>query len=73
MVRPCSTKKQLRLLEARPADGVIRNPINVEAAAFQVGYQDILQFGREYSRMFPRRPLGEDVAPPEIGRSLMGC
>ena len=53
---PLQYQKQLRLLEARRL--MVSNPINVEAAAFQVGYESPSQFSREYSRMFgtpPRR------------------
>ena len=53
---PLQYQKQLRLLEARRL--MVSDPINVEAAAFQVGYESPSQFSREYSRMFgtpPRR------------------
>jgi AraC-like DNA-binding protein len=55
---PLQYQKQLRLLEARRL--MISNPVNVEAAAFEVGYESPSQFSREYSRMFgvaPRRDV----------------
>lgn len=55
---PLQYQKQLRLLEARRL--LISHAINVETAAFQVGYESPSQFSREYSRMFaisPRRDI----------------
>jgi transcriptional regulator GlxA family with amidase domain len=55
---PLQYQKQLRLLEARRL--MVSDPINVEAAAFQVGYQSPSHLSREYSRMFgtpPRRDV----------------
>ena len=55
---PLQYQKQLRLLEARRL--LVSDPINVEAAAFQVGYESPSQFSREYARMFgtpPRRDI----------------
>ena len=55
---PLQFQKQLRLLEARRL--LVSDPINVEAAAFQVGYESPSQFSREYARMFgipPRRDI----------------
>ena len=55
---PLQYQKQLRLLEARRL--LITDAANVEAAAFQVGYESPSQFNREYSRMFgapPRRDI----------------
>ena len=51
---PLQYQKQLRLLEARRL--MISNAINVEAAAFQVGYESPSQFSREYARMFGAPP-----------------
>jgi AraC-like DNA-binding protein len=47
---PLQYQKQLRLLEARRL--MISRAVNVEAAAFEVGYESPSQFSREYSRMF---------------------
>ncbi len=55
---PLQYQKQLRLLEARRL--MVSQAINVETAAFQVGYESPSQFSREYSRMFgisPRRDV----------------
>jgi AraC-like DNA-binding protein len=56
---PLQYQKQLRLLEARRL--MVSNPVNVEAAAFEVGYESPSQFSREYSRMFGEAPR-RDVA-----------
>ncbi len=56
---PLQYQKQLRLLEARRL--MVSDAINVETAAFQVGYESPSQFSREYSRMFARSPR-RDVA-----------
>ncbi len=55
---PLQYQKQLRLLEARRL--MVTEAVNVETAAFQVGYESASQFSREYSRMFgapPRRDI----------------
>ena len=55
---PLQYQKHLRLLEARRL--MVSSAINVETAAFQVGYESPSQFSREYSRMFaisPRRDV----------------
>ncbi|MCB8874340.1 AraC family transcriptional regulator [Acidisoma silvae] len=51
---PLQYQKQLRLLEARRL--MIAQAVNVEAAAFQVGYESPSQFSREYARMFGAPP-----------------
>jgi len=56
---PLQYQKQLRLLEARRL--MVSGAFNVEAAAFEVGYESASQFSREYARMFgapPKRDLG---------------
>lgn len=55
---PLQYQKQLRLIEARRL--MVADEANVEAAAFQVGYESSSQFSREYSRFFgmpPRRDV----------------
>ena len=55
---PLQYQKQLRLLEARRL--MVSCALNVEAAAFEVGYESPSQFNREYARMFgapPKRDL----------------
>ena len=51
---PLQYQKQLRLLEARRL--MVMDSMNVDAAAFQVGYESPSQFSREYSRMFGAPP-----------------
>ncbi len=67
---PLQYQKQLRLLEARRL--MVSRAFNVEAAAFEVGYESPSQFSREYARLFgapPKRdvqrlqfPLEQDAA-----------
>jgi AraC-like DNA-binding protein len=55
---PLQYQKQLRLLEARRL--MVSRAFNVEAAAFEVGYESPSQFSREYTRMFgvpPKRDV----------------
>ena len=54
---PLQFQKQLRLHEARRL--LIAGEANVEAAAFQVGYQSPSQFSREYTRTFGLPPKRE--------------
>jgi len=56
---PLQYQKQLRLLEARRL--MVAEGVNVETAAFQVGYESPSQFSREYSRVFGEPPR-RDVA-----------
>ncbi|ADV84960.1 AraC family transcriptional regulator [Terriglobus saanensis] len=56
---PLQYQKQLRLIEARRL--MVSDALNVETAAFQVGYESPSQFSREYSRMFAMSPR-RDVA-----------
>jgi AraC-like DNA-binding protein len=51
---PLQYQKQMRLLEARNL--LVSSEINVETAAFQVGYESPSQFSREYARMFGTSP-----------------
>jgi AraC-like DNA-binding protein len=55
---PLQYQKQLRLLEARRL--MVSRGLNVETAAFAVGYESPSQFSREYARLFgapPKRDL----------------
>jgi AraC-like DNA-binding protein len=65
---PLQYQKQLRLLEARRL--MASHAFNVEAAAFEVGYESPSQFSREYARMFgepPKRDLKklQSVSPAQ--------
>ncbi|CAG9243770.1 AraC family transcriptional regulator [Paraburkholderia caribensis] len=60
---PIQYLKQLRLLEARRL--MVAEGANVTSAAYQVGYESISQFSREYSRMFGASPK-RDVAELQV-------
>nr|WP_086491859.1 AraC family transcriptional regulator [Novosphingobium panipatense] len=60
LVTPLQYQKQLRLLEARRL--LITDALNVETAAFQVGYESPSQFSREYARTFGAPPKRDVVA-----------
>lgn len=60
LMTPVQFQKQLRLLEARRL--MIVGAANVTQAAYQVGYESVSQFSREYSRAFgmpPKRDVRE--------------
>ena len=70
---PLQYQKQLRLLEARRL--MISRAFNVEAAAFEVGYESPSQFSREYARMFgapPKRDLARIHAALRADRAGEG-
>ncbi|MEF0939735.1 AraC family transcriptional regulator [Rhizobium sp. BR 362] len=57
---PLQYQKQMRLLEARRL--MVAGSLNVENAAYRVGYESASQFSREYTRMFgapPKRDVTE--------------
>jgi len=63
---PLQYQKHLRLLEARRL--MVAHAFNVEAAAFEVGYESPSQFSREYARLFgapPKRDVQRLQAAPE--------
>jgi AraC-like DNA-binding protein len=56
---PLQFQKQLRLIEARRR--MLSDRLPVSRAAFEVGYESVSQFTREYGRMFglpPGRDMG---------------
>jgi AraC-like DNA-binding protein len=60
---PLQYQKQLRLLEARRL--MFADSLTAARAAYQVGYESVSQFSREYARMFgapPRRDLVRSIA-----------
>ena len=57
---PLRYQKQLRLIEARRLLG--SDAVNVESAAYRVGYQSPSQFSREYTRMFGTAPKRESAS-----------
>ncbi|MCR6645835.1 MAG: AraC family transcriptional regulator [Terricaulis sp.] len=60
---PVQFQKQLRLLEARKL--MVTQAVSVTSAAYQVGYESLSQFSREYARMF-------GVAPKRDVEALKG-
>lgn len=70
---PLQYRKQLRLQAARGR--MLVDEVDASTVAFEVGYESVSQFNREYSRLFGQPP-GRDIrtlrspsAPPlEIGR-----
>jgi transcriptional regulator GlxA family with amidase domain len=73
-VTPLQYQKQLRLLEARRL--IVTDAMNVENAAFEVGYESPSQFSREYSRMFgapPRRDVSALRAMASYGHDESSC
>ena len=64
---PLQYQKQLRLLEARRL--MVSHGLNVEAAAFQVGYESPSQFSREYARMFGEPPKRNVTRMAAVGRA----
>jgi AraC-like DNA-binding protein len=67
---PLQYQKQLRLLEARRL--MVSRARNVEAAAFEVGYESPSQFSREYARMFGAPPRRDFVRLQTIIRVERG-
>ncbi len=57
---PLHYQKQLRLIEARRL--LVSEAVNVESAAYRVGYESPSQFSREYTRMFGAAPKRESTA-----------
>lgn len=67
---PLQYQKQLRLIEARRA---LLDGLPIAKAAYDVGYQSIPQFTREYGRMFglsPAKDIREAKRRPPSPRSL---
>ncbi|WP_176082439.1 AraC family transcriptional regulator [Martelella sp. HB161492] len=58
---PVQYQKRLRLIEGRRL--IIGEAVNVENAAFRVGYESASQFSRDYSRMFGVPPRADKGAP----------
>jgi hypothetical protein len=54
---PLQCQKQLRLQAARPL--MLMDRIDATSAAFEVGYESVSQFNREYSRFFGQPPMRE--------------
>lgn len=54
---PIAYQKSLRLNVAR--DLILKEKLSVSQVAYQVGYDNLSQFGREYKRMFGVSPSGD--------------
>lgn len=52
---PLQFQKQLRLQTAR--QHMLGGRIDATTAAYEVGYESVSQFSREYSRLFGRPPM----------------
>jgi AraC-like DNA-binding protein len=64
---PVQFQKQLRLIEARRL--MLSERFSASRSAFEVGYESVSQFTREYARMFgapPRRDIVEVSRPHEV-------
>jgi AraC-like DNA-binding protein len=57
---PLQFQKELRLLEARRL--MVAQSATVTSAAYQVGYESLSQFSREYKRMFGASPKRDSAA-----------
>jgi len=57
---PLQFQKQLRLIEARRQ--MLEQGKTASRAAFDVGYQSVSQFSREYARLFGRPPMADRSA-----------
>src|SRR5437899_5371969 len=52
---PLQYQKQLRLQRAR--ERMLMDGVDATSAAYEVGYESVSQFNREYSRFFGQPPL----------------
>jgi AraC-like DNA-binding protein len=57
---PLQYQKELRLLEARRR--LVAGAASVSTTAFDVGYESLSQFSREYARKFGKSPHNDQVA-----------
>jgi AraC-like DNA-binding protein len=54
-VSPLQYQKQLRLQRAR--ERMLMDGMDATSAAYEVGYESVSQFNREYSRFFGQPPM----------------
>lgn len=66
---PLQFQKQLRLKAAR--NQMLVNGIDATSAAYEVGYESVSQFNREYSRMFGQPPMRDIKALRETKTALV--
>jgi AraC-like DNA-binding protein len=57
---PLQFQKQVRLRIAR--ERMVKDGLDATSAAYEVGYESVSQFNREYSRFFGQPPM-RDVKP----------
>lgn len=67
---PLQFQKQLRLLEARRL--MVMEDANVAEAAYQVGYESVSQFSREYSRTFGVAPKRDAMNQQRLYSEFVG-
>ncbi len=64
---PLQYQKQLRLQTARQR--MLMDGIDATSAAYEVGYESVSQFNREYSRFFGQPPM-RDIKALRDGRVM---
>ena len=65
---PLQYQKQLRLQTARQR--MLMDGMDASSAAFEVGYESVSQFNREYSRLFGQPPM-RDIKALRDGRAMV--
>jgi len=68
---PLRYQKQLRLQAARPI--MLAGGIDATTAAYEVGYESVSQFSREYSRFFGQPPMRDIKALRESNVEAAGA
>jgi transcriptional regulator GlxA family with amidase domain len=66
---PLQYQKQLRLQAAR--ERMLMEDVDATTAAYEVGYESVSQFNREYSRMFGNPPIRDIKAHRSAGTNAM--
>ena len=64
---PLQYQKQLRLQTARQR--MLMDRIDATSAAYEVGYESVSQFNREYSRLFGQPPI-RDIKSLREGKAV---
>jgi AraC-like DNA-binding protein len=68
---PLQYQKQLRLQSAREL--MLMDGLDATSAAYEVGYESVSQFSREYSRFFGQAPIRDIKAIRPQRRRGQGC
>jgi AraC-like DNA-binding protein len=66
---PLQYQKQLRLQTARQR--MLMDGLDATTAAYEVGYESVSQFSREYSRFFGQPPIRDVKALKESNTALV--